>query len=208
MGAWFWTAQALGLITLVFAFVSYQRKEQRKYLFAMGISYIFWTLMFLAMGLEGNMTHFIPAMIVAGVGTLRCFVFWWILAKESKKRKIGGRVFLLCFLIAALTGGIIAIINSAPEVRILQWIIMVTALLFTAGQYIPNKHFLRMAAILYATAFSFASTPLYILEGDFRWNPIGIAIEASKILSVIIFYILLLKKRKTIKSSEGVTENT
>ena len=195
MGAWFWVAQVLGVVTLTFAFISYQRKEQRRYLFAMGISYFFWMLMFLAMGLDGDMTNFIAPTLVAGVGTIRAFVFWWILAKDSKRRKIGGRIFLLCFLAAAVAGGVVAIVNSSPEVQVFQWVVMVTALLFTVGQYLPNKHFLRVAAVLYAIAFSFASTPLYILDGDFRWNPIGLLIEASKIISVVVFYIINIKKR-------------
>ena len=150
--------------------------------------------MFVTMGLDGRMVDFIPPIIASGFGTLRCFVFWWIYGKDSKRRKIGGRVFLLVFLAVALAGGIIAIINSSPEVRVFQWVVMGAALLFVVGQYLPNKHFVRATAVIYAIAFSFASTPLYILEGDFRWNPMGLLIEASKILSVAIFYLRFARK--------------
>ena len=194
---WFIVAQILGVITLVFAFASYQHKQQRKYLFTIGISYIFWTLMFVAMGLNATtFADFIPPVVASGFGTLRSFVFWWILAKEDKRRKIAGRVFLLVFLAIALVGSAFAIMNSSPEVRPFQWIVMGTAILFVIGQYLPGKHFVRIAAVLYAISFSFASTPLYILEGNFRWNPIGLLIEASKIFSVILFYILLSRKKR------------
>ena len=202
MEAWFIVAQVLGVITIVFAFASYQKKEQRKYLFTIGISYIFWTLMFVAMGLNGRMIDFIPPIIASGFGMLRSFVFWWIVG--DKRRKKAGRIFLLVFLAVAVTGGIFAILNSTPEIMVFQWIVLFAALLFVIGQYLPNQHFVRATAVIYAIAFSFASTPLYILDGDFRWNPMGLLIEVSKIASVIWFYIMLMKKKgKQVTQSES-----
>ena len=162
--------------------------------------------MFIAMGLNGRLLDFVPAIIAAGFGTLRSFVFFWIFAKKTKRRMVTGRLFLLCFLVVALIAGVIAILNSSPEVRTFQWIVMVAALLFVLGQYLPNKHFVRLTAVIYALAFSLASTPLYILDGDFRWNPIGLMIEASKILSVVLFYILLLKKKDPNQKTKIITD--
>jgi hypothetical protein len=46
----------------------------------------------------------------------------------------------------------------------------------------------RITVVFYAIVVLLTQTPLNILEGDFRWNIMGILIEASKIASVVIFY--------------------
>jgi len=69
----------------------------------------------------------------------------------------------------------------------LHIITLVTALLFVVGQYLPSKHYVRVFAIFYALAV-LAQT--WIEDSNFM----GVIIEASKIISIIVFYILLSRK--------------
>ena len=65
---------------------------------------------------------------------------------------------------------------------------MIGALSFVVGQYLPGVHYVRITVVFYAAAVLLTQTPLNILYGDFRWNIMGIAIESTKIISVIVFY--------------------
>ena len=193
--AWFLLAQVMGLVTICFEFVSYQIKDQRKYLLVTSVGNVFWALMFVFMGLAGIMGEVTIMIIAAGFGTLRGMIFWWIFAKNSKRRKIAGRAVLYFSLAVMMPFTIIAITRlSLPQQIIIQSLGLVTGLLFIVGQYLPSKHYLRVFVFMYATVVLIGSTPLN-LTGAERWNPMGIVIESAKIMSVLVFYIRFLITR-------------
>ena len=193
---WFVIAQILGIITIVFDFISYQIKDQRKYLLFFSIGSLFWTLMFITIGAQ------IPVILAALFSFLRGMVFWWIFAKNTRKRKIAGKTFLYVALAIGLVGAVQAVIHSTPETRWMQILMLVTAMLFIIGQYLPSKHYVRVFALFYAFAVLLLNTPLD------TFNPMGIMIELAKIISIGVFYFKMVygpsKNLKKIKDSIGV----
>ena len=179
---WFIISQIFGLITIIFDFAALQIKNQRKYLLVTSIGSFFWMMMFITGGAQ------VPIILAAVFSALRGMVFWWIFKKDTPKRKIAGKTFLYVALAIGLVGAIIGIVNAEPSTIYLQVIMLVTALLFVVGQYLPSKHYLRAFGFLYAVSVLLINTPLD------SFNPMGIAIEAAKIISIIIFYILLIRK--------------
>jgi len=188
MNTWFIIAQILGVITICFEFVSYQIKDKPKYFFVTGIGSFFWMCMFVAMGLATGMSTQMSLIVAATYSTFRNLIFWRIFQKNTPQSKEFGLNFLLVMIVIALAAGILAIANSPAEVRWLHSIGMVAALGFVIGQYLPGVHYVRISVVFYAVVVIFTQTPINILEGDFRWNIMGIAIEAAKIISVIVFY--------------------
>jgi len=177
--------QVLGLVTIILEFVALQIKNQRKYLFTTGIASFFWMGMFIAVGAN------IPLILAAAFAFLRPMVFWFIMAKDTPGRKKGAKIFLYVALTIGLGGAIVGLVGldqhtswSLP----LNILMLATALLFIVGQYLPSKHYLRAFSILYSVTVLLLNTPLDV------WNPMGIAIEASKIISVIVFYILWIRR--------------
>ncbi|MCL2228200.1 MAG: YgjV family protein [Firmicutes bacterium] len=198
ISAWFIIAQIFGVIAMSFEFASYQIKDKRKYLLVNGIGGIFWTLMFVGMGLSSSMATQLSLIIVGMYTTTRALVFWWIFAKDTPARRKGGRIFLLVMLTIALSAGIF-IITGLPtaQVQILQATVLVFALAFVIGQYMPGKHPVRITVFLYAIMLFLTQTPLNIIEGYGieRWNIMGMLIETAKMLSVIVFYFFFFQKK-------------
>jgi len=75
------------------------------------------------------------------------------------------------------------------QVRWLHTLGMIAALSFVVGQYLPGVHYVRITVMFYAAVVLLTQTPLNILDGDFRWNIMGILIESAKMISVIVFYV-------------------
>ncbi|MCL2861817.1 MAG: YgjV family protein [Firmicutes bacterium] len=207
MSPWFILAQAFGVITITLEFISYQIKNRRKYFLFAGISSFFWAFMFVFMGLATGMSTQTTLIIAATYSTIRALVFWWIFKKDSAKRKKAGRIFLGSMIVVALIAGTVGIVGFPPlglsgvpaEVRWMHIMGFVFALLFVIGQYLPGRHYVRIAVVFYAAAVLLTQTPLNILYPDpatgLRWNIMGILIEVSKIVSVIVFYLLLLRRK-------------
>ena len=194
MNTWFWIAQFLGVITIIFEFVSYQIKDKPKYFLCTGIGSLFWMTMFFSMGLATGMSTQISLIVAATYSTVRNLIFWQIFSRNTPKSKEFGLNFLLVMIGVALVAGVLSIINAPAEVRWLHTLGMVAALSFVIGQYLPGVHAVRITVTLYAIIVILTQTPLNILYGDFRWNIMGIAIELAKILSVVIFYIRFAKE--------------
>jgi hypothetical protein len=188
MNTWFMIAQVFGIVTMVFEFISYQKKEKAAYFLTTGIGSLFWTLMFIAMGLATGMSTQMSLIVAGTYSTVRNLVFHVTFKRDTVKSNEFGIRFLLVMIVIALIAGVLSIANSPAEVRWLQTIGMVGALSFVVGQYWPGVHAVRITVVIYAVAVFLTQTPLNILEGDFRWNIMGMAIEAVKIISVIIFY--------------------
>ena len=178
---WVWIlAQIFGVITIIFDFISYQMKDQRRYLLVFSIGSFFWTLMFITLG---NLT----LVLIALFSVLRSMVFWWIFAKKTPKRILGGRIFLGIALLIGFYGAYLSL-SAAPEhERIYHWFVLITALLFVVGQYLPSKHYVRFFAFFYAIAVMV----LVIVEGGL--NIMGILIELAKIVSIIVFYCIAIR---------------
>ena len=196
MNTWFIMAQVLGLITIGFEFASYQIKDKAKYFLTTGIGSFFWLTMFFSIGMATGMSTQISLMVAASYSTVRNLVFWKIFSKNTPQSKEFGLNFLLVMIGVALVAGTLAVINSPPEVRWLHTLGMIAALSFVIGQYLPGVHYVRITVTLYAIVVLMTQTPINILYGDFRWNIMGMAIEAAKIISVIVFYIRYSKNPK------------
>ena len=196
MNVWFIIAQVLGVVTILFEFASYQIKDKSKYFLITGIGSFFWLTMFFMMGMATGMDTQISLMVAASYSTIRNLVFWRIFTKNTPQSKEIGLNFLLVMIGVALVAGVISIINAPEEVRWLHTLGMIAALSFTIGQYLPGVHYVRITVTFYASVVILTQTPLNILDGDFRWNIMGIIIEVAKIMSVIIFYIRFSKNPK------------
>lgn len=182
-------AQILGVITICFEFASYQIKDKRKYFLITGIGSFFWMTMFVAIGLATGMSTQLSLILAATYSTIRNLVFFRIFSKNTPESKEAGLNFLLIMIVFAIIAGTITVLNAPEQVRWLHIIGLFTALCFVIGQYLPGVHYVRITVIFYAVVVLLTQTPLNILYGDFRWNIMGILIEAAKIISVIIFYI-------------------
>jgi hypothetical protein len=135
-------------------------------------------------------------MVASSYSAFRNLIFWRVFAKNTPESKEFGINFLLVMIGVALVAGTLAIINSPVEVRWLHTLGMIAAISFVICQYLPGVHYVRIAVTCYAVVVLLTQTPLNILYGDFRWNPMGIAIEMAKIISVIVFYVRYAKQPK------------
>jgi len=198
MEMWFILAQVMGVLTVILDFFTYQVKNnQRKYLLVYAIGSAFWTLMFICLAMSSGWDSQRGPMIAAGFGVIRSMIFWWIFSKQTKQRKIAGKVILYVFLAIALVAGIMSIkelMEKNVVAGIVQIIAMVGALLFVVGQYLPGDHYVRGAQVIYSAAMFLVATPLNILEGE-RWNIMGMVIEAARIGAIIFFYAILYHKK-------------
>ena len=185
---WYIIAQVLGLITIIFEFMSYQIKDKAKYFLIAGIGSFFWMLMFIAIGLSTGMSTQLSLLLAATYSTIRNLVFFRIFSKDTPQSKEAGLIFLLVMIVVALVAGTITVLNAPEQVRWLHILGLVAALGFVIGQYLPGVHYVRITVVFYALMVLLTQTPLNILEGDFRWNIMGILIELAKISSVFIFY--------------------
>jgi len=208
VNTWFIVAQFFGALALISAFISYQIKDKRKYLVVETITSFLQAFMFIAMGIATSMDTMMSLVIVSIYSGIRAIVFWWITAVDSHKRRNIGRGFLAFMIIFALTAGIFVIATQLPtrEVVILQSVTLVFALGFVVGQYLPGKHPVRITIFFYAIMLFLTQTPLNIVEGTGieRWNIMGMLIEGSKIVSVIVFYIFMLQKNILSKKLEKI----
>jgi hypothetical protein len=191
---WFILAQIMGVIVICFEFVSYQIPDQRRYLLVTSIGNIFWALMFLFIGFHSSLGS-IQAMIVAAVfGVARGLLFWWIFGKNTRRRRIAGRVVLYVSLAIVLPVTLMSIVKLPHSQQvIIQSLGLAGGMLFIVGQYLPSKHYLRAFVTFYATMVLIGQTPLNLIDenGVGTWNVMGILIELAKITSVIVFYTLL-----------------
>ena len=196
MNTWFIITQFLGVITICFEFASYQIKKKDKYFLVTGIGSFFWFTMFFAIGMSTGMDTQLSLMVASVYSTFRNLIFWRVFAKNTPESKEFGINFLLVMIGVALVAGVLAIINSPAEVRWLHTLGMIAAIGFVVCQYLPGVHYVRIAVTFYAIIVLLTQTPLNILYGDFRWNPMGSAIELAKIISVVVFYIRFAKDPK------------
>jgi len=192
----------MGGITALGSFISFLIKDKRRYLLVEGISSLFWAAMFLFMFFATDDNSQINLFIIGVYSALRALVFWWIFAKDTKRRRIAGRIFLIAMLIIAITVGIIQLVQlPSTQQIIMQTLVLTFALGFVIGQYMPGHHPLRISIFFYAIIMGMNSTPLVIgaypgseLVGMERWNIIGMVIEGMKILSVLTFYGIMIYK--------------
>ena len=189
LGGWFIAAQILGVVTITFEFWSYQIKDKARYFLITGIGSFFWMTMFISIGLATGMSTQISLIVAATYSTIRNLVFARIFTKNTPQSKEAGLNFLLVMIVVALVAGTLAVINAPAEVRWLHILGMIASISFVVGQYLPGVHYVRITVVLYAAVVLLTQTPINILYGEFRWNIMGMMIEASKIVSVIIFYI-------------------
>jgi len=204
-------AQVFGLFALCFEFCTYQIKEKRKFFIVTGIGSIWWTLMFLFIGLATDLGQQVSTIIAGAFGVIRCAVWWWIYGDPSRK-KVGRIILLCCVLIAAVAGvfAITTVLNGDyPDTAWIHIVGLFAAVGFIVGQYLPGKHPVRIAVVFYAVMVAFTQTPLNIPYSEdllfgLQWNFMGLAIEATKVISVIVFYILLIRRRHIVNKLKEI----
>ena len=199
MNIWFILAQVFGIGAMIFEFVCYQvsqEYEKAKYFLLTGIGSAFWALMFVSMGIATGMSTQTSLIVAATYSTFRNLVFFGVFKKDTIASKKFGKKFLLVMLVVGLIAGYLSVSQVPDSVRLLHIFVMVTSLLFVVCQYLPGDHYVRISVALYAVAVLLTQTPLNILYGEFRWNIMGILIESSKIISVLVFYVLQIAKIK------------
>jgi len=193
---WFIAAQLLGFVTIMFEFWSYQIKDKTKYFLVTGIGSFFWMTMFFAIGMATGMATQASLLVASSYSTIRNLVFHRIFKKNTPESKEKGLIFLLVMIVVALIAGTLTVVGAPAEVRWLHALGMITSISFVIGQYLPGVHYVRITVVFYAIVVFLTQTPLNILYGDFRWNIMGMMIESSKIISVIVFYIRFSKEEK------------
>jgi len=199
LNTWFVVAQIFGVFTMIFEFACYQinqKHEKTKYFLVTGVGSLFWALMFLAMGFATSMDTQLSLVVAGTYSTFRNLMFFAIFKKDTPGSKKVGRIFLLIMMVIGIVAGTVTVLQAPEAVRWLHVLGLITALMFVVGQYLPGEHCVRVTVVFYAIVVLLTQTPINILEGDFRWNIMGILIESSKILSVIIFYLLEVQKAK------------
>lgn len=199
MNMWFIIAQIFGVVAIVFEFACYQinqKHDKTKYFLVTGVGSLFWTLMFMSMGLATSMSTQLSLVLAGTYSTFRNLVFFDIFKKDTPTSKKSGRVFLLVMMVVGVVAGTITVLQAPEQVRWLHVLGLITALMFVVGQYLPGDHYVRVSVVFYAVVVLLTQTPINILEGDFRWNIMGILIESSKVVSVAVFYILQMMRAK------------
>ena len=188
LNLWFVAAQVFGIATIIYEFRAYQIKDKSKYFFTTGMGSFFWILMFICIGMATGMSTQLSLILAATYSTIRSLVFWQIFKRNTAKSKEAGINFLLFMIVVALVAGSITVLNAPEQVRWLHILGLIAALSFVVCQYLPGVHYVRISVFVYALIVLLTQTPLNILEGDFRWNIMGMLIELSKISSVLLFY--------------------
>ena len=189
MNNWYIIAQIFGVITITLEIVTYQIKDKKKFFLVSTTSSFFWLLMFISIGLATSMNTQL-SLILAGVySTVRNGLFYWMFKKDTPQTKELGLRILLLFISGVLIVGVFTVLSATPHIRWLHIAGVVAAVIFAVTQYLPGVHYVRGGVVLVAVLVGLTQTPLNILEGDIRWNIMGIAIESAKIISTIIFYI-------------------
>jgi len=198
---WFIAAQVFGIFAMGFEFACYQisqKHEKTKYFLMTGIGSLFWTLMFVSMGMATSMSTQLSLVLAGTYSTVRNLVFFGIFKKGTPESQKAGRIFLLVMMVIGIVAGTITVLQAPEQVRWLHILGLITALLFVVGQYLPGDHYVRISVVFYAAVVLLTQTPINILSGTGieRWNVMGILIESSKIISVAVFYVLQMLKAK------------
>jgi len=177
-------AQLVGIGVLVFDFISFQQKDQRKYFFYTAFSSGLWVAMYALVGAQ------IPVLLVSSISTIRNVIFWWALKNGTPKARMIARRTMYTSLVLALISSTMAIPAARPETRIFQVFLLLGVLSFVVGQYLPGIYPLRVTSVFYALTLILVNTPLD------TFNPAGIIIEVNKILAIVVFFVVLHKKNK------------
>ncbi|MDR2722157.1 MAG: hypothetical protein LBB54_00285 [Cellulomonadaceae bacterium] len=177
-------AQVFGLAVLAFDFWSFQTTDQFTYFKRSTLSSFFWLLMYLFIGAQA------PVLLVSGFSTLRNGIFTWAFSVDSPKRRMIARRTLYSSLVIAGVSAFIAIPAARQETQIFQVFLLIGVLAFVVGQYMPGVYPLRITAAFYAVTVLLVNTPLD------TFNPVGIIIEANKILAIVVFFAIYFRKQK------------
>ena len=194
MNTWYIVAQILGIITITLEIVTYQLKDKTRFFMVSTLSSFFWFLMFIAIGLATSLDTQLSVMLAGLYSTIRNGLFWWMHKKDTPAAKERALRTILVLVFFVLIAGTFTILSAPSQVRWLHILGLIAAILFAISQYLPGVHYVRGGVLMTAILVGLTQTPINILEGDFRWNIMGIAIETAKIVSVIVFYVKYAKE--------------
>lgn len=196
MNYWYLIAQFFGIITIILEIVTYQLKDKTKFFMVSSLSSFFWLLMFIFIGLATGMDTQLSLILAAIYSTFRNGLFYWMTKMDTPETKERGLKILLFMVGLSLIAGVFTVLSAPPQVRWLHIIGVGASVVFAISQYLPGVHYVRGGVVFVAVIIGLTQTPINILEGDLRWNIMGIAIESAKVISVLLFYIKYLKEPK------------
>jgi len=185
-------AQALGLAVLAFDFWSFQTPNQISYFKRTTVSSAAWVAMFFFVGAQ------LPIILISSASVIRNAIFTWSFIKDTPRSRMIARRTVYTSLAVALLAAIPAIAGTRPGTRSLQVLLLVGTLMFVVGQYMPGIWMLRISAVVYAITVGLVNSPLD------TFNPVGLIIEANKILAVIIFFAIYFRKQKERKRMAAI----
>jgi hypothetical protein len=171
------TSQFFGVLCLISVFAAYQIKDKGKTLLVMILANIF------MIACAGFLTDWVGAAMGA-VGCTRCGVFFLV---EKYRDKIT-KPYMYLILFALLSLCCVSVYFTYS-----YWfdLIMLAAwMLFIYGTWMRGVHLIRITQTLYSITV--------IIHYIFFMNYLGMANEAAGILSISIFYISKLVKRKRV----------
>ncbi len=180
----FLIAQALGLAVLAFDFWSFQADEQINYFRRTLASSTAWVIMYFFIGAQ------LPIILVTSVSVIRNVVFTWAFTVDTPRSRMIARRTMYGSLILAVIAAAPAIATTRPETRGLQVFLLLVTLGFVIGQYMPGVWMLRISAVTYAIGIMLINSPLD------TFDPMGMIIEANKILAVVVFFVVYFRKQK------------
>jgi len=194
-------SQVFGAIAFVCVFINFIVNGKKNILFWHVIGSLFWMLMFV---FAGNLV----GIVLAGLGVVRSGMFLICELKPGRKWKIGGKVTLYtAILIGFLLFSLGFFGALGPYAQALahwwDWIVVFTSVLFVVGTYMKSKHIVRLGTVVYAATLLTQLILRTVLFGEI-FNIAAIAIEVSKILSVVVFYTILMKRKGEAKEKKLV----
>ena len=164
---WFAMSQAFGVLALITVFITFQMKDKERLLFWSIILTILMTAMFL------SLQEWTIAMVV-GTATLRNIVFYWVKKNQDRVRIWHSVTIMLVFAFVPV------IMGSFTATEWYDFAILIMTPIFVWGLWQNNTHIFRFIAMVNACFFLFAN--IWVL------NYLGIAIEVSFMVSIIVFY--------------------
>ena len=161
-------SQIFGILGLLFSVLSYQEKNNKKFLIIQGISGFMFFMNFILIGA-------VSAALFNLVNLVRGIIF----SKEEKKKTgmyIVTALYVICFAISLVT------IISKPFKIFLSSFTFLTLLLMTFLMWRGNPKHIRYGQL-------FASSPSWLIHNIFNFSLGGILCEVFTIVSVIISFI-------------------
>ena len=176
-------SQILGVIALVIYFITNQHKSKKRYLLLMALGGVFNILMLVTLQMW-------LLSLFGIISLVRNISFYF---KESYKDRIPPIVNILILLIFFSA----AVITTIFTVEIwFEWVAMSFFLIHIFGLWYKGVHLAKLSDMVYCICLAVLN--ILIL------NVMGIVIAANTIISIVIFYMILLVKKQNPETDEAI----